>query len=394
MSRDLWQTVREAVEIDRINKKLSISNNSFQCGPINASFVSRSSVSSLRSPLYGSGQDLTISATKITIDFYLKAFPTVGQTSWYLLKLLEASGYGITVQLTPDYITVNIITSASTYSTSLTPKYGQWARYTVAVDTAANQASVYINGVLAGNITVTSGSFSTNTFALVFGNSEFLCYLNGNLNDVAIYNVRKDATAVSVLNTHKGSTGTYSSGLVYFWTLRETQNADVGAVNLTGTAGGSPTYDEDDYPFIGYGSSFVLAEYAVTVDNPTSLLFPNSPPDASCNGMLVVRWLDDNGDLQRRKLWDMEGVIINPAPAAYNGERLPASFTLELWNIDGADTVNTGGAITLSYADTTAPTSSYDRTQSATALTEDTTIQQNFPLTPFPLTFSDTDFTP
>ena len=85
MSRDLWQTVREAVEIDRINKKLTISNNSFQCGPINASFVSRSSISSLRSPLYGSGQDLTISATKITIDFYLKAFPTVGQTSWYLL---------------------------------------------------------------------------------------------------------------------------------------------------------------------------------------------------------------------------------------------------------------------------------------------------------------------
>ena len=388
MSRDLWLTKRPALHIDRIKKSLTLEDGSYNCGPTNTSIKLGNTVSPLRSG--GSGTlPLTLSATTITVDFWYYAVPTAAAATWSIMELEQASGYGIKLRTTSSTLTVTITTSSASYTISYPALWYQWARYTIAVSTASNLGKLYINGVLVGSVAVAAGSFSTNTFDLWFGETESLSYANGFLQDVAFYNVYKDENAVAVLGTHKGTVGTYSGGLTYYWKLRGALTPTVGAVTLTGSGMLSgPTYSTEDYAPIKYGASFVAAQYSITLTERISFRFPNYPP-TGCNGMLVVRWVDDDDITQRRRFWDMDGVDINPMPEAYRGEAVGTTFVLEWWNIDGEDTIEVPEDVVLRISKTTNPTTGYDTTAiSAATLTVDTTLAANFPLTPFPITFN------
>jgi len=393
MSRDLWITKREAVEIDRIKKSIVLTNNSWVCGPTNASMVLKSSGSS---PLKVTS-NVTLSTTEITLDFYFKAIPLNISTPWQVFKLIQAANYGITATLDNNYFTVSVVTSAGTYTAAIAARFHSWNRYTITVDTSQNKARIYVDGVLEGSISVTSGNFSTNSFNFYFGTTSTITVLNGFIQDIALYNEYKEAIEIETFDKHKGVDGTYSSGLSYYWKLRETQAATIGAIDLTGRAqpdSSGPIYSSDDYATIGYGGSFVLAEYDLSLSSSISFKFPNYIPDPSCNGMLVVRWIDDNGDLQRRRFWDMEGVDINPMPEVYKGERVSASFTLEWWNIDGEDTLDTGGDVTLYYSILTKPTTSVDRTSVEEEATENTNIAETYSITDSTLNFDQAQVIP
>ena len=388
MSRDLWLTKRPAVHIDRIKKSLTIDSGSYNCGPTNASVIIGNTTSPIR--ISGAGtQPLILSATTVTVDFWYYAIPTIAAASWSIFELEELFGNGIKLTTTSGTLTVTITTTSAAYTITYPAQWYEWKRYTIAVDTANNLGRFYIDGVLVGSVAVAAGTFNTNAFDMWFGDSLFLGYANGNLQDVALYNVYKDATAVAATNTHRGTVGTYSNGLTYYWKLRGTQLPTVGAIDLAGTGGiGNIEYSTERFAPILYGASFVAAQYSITLGYRASLMFPNTPSD-ECNGMLVVRWIDPDDTVQRRRLWDMSGVDINPMPALYNGEALGTTFVLEWWNIDGEDTIEVPEDIELRISKTTNPTTGYDTTAiSAATIAVDTTLAQEFPLTPFPLTFN------
>lgn len=388
MSRDFWLTKREAVKIDKIKKSLTISADSFDCGPVNSSIQLGNNLSPIR-PTGAGTQPLTLSATTITLDFWAYIVPTITVASWGVVELEEASGYGIKITTTTSTLTVSIVTSAATYTITYPTPWYQWKRYTVAVDTANNIAKFYLDGVEVGSVAVAAGSFSTTTFDLWFGDSVFLGYLNGYLQDIALYNVYKNANAVDALKTHKGTTGTYSGGLTYYWKLRGNLTNTVGGIDLTGGGMiGGPTYSTNEYAPIKFGASFIAAQYSISLTQKNSFLFPNDIPEG-CTGMLVVRWIDDGGEVQRRRFWDLDGVDINPLPEYYNGESISEDFYLEWWNIDGQATIEVPDDVVLRMSKTTHPTTSYDSTpESAATLSVDTTLAQAFALTPFPLTFN------
>jgi hypothetical protein len=71
------------------------------------------------------------------------------------------------------------------------------------------------------------------------------------------------------------------------------------------------------------------------------------------------------------------------------GENLGSSFTLEFWNVDGANTTVLPQDYVLGISSCTNPTTSYDKTQqSAVTVTADSTLAKTYPLTPFPLVFN------
>jgi hypothetical protein len=137
------------------------------------------------------------------------------------------------------------------------------------------------------------------------------------------------------------------------------------------------------------GGSFVAALFSVTATEAFSLKFPVTPPTNANFGM-VVAYTDDNGDFQHRLLFSPEvgELTINPPIVDYAGEKLPTSFNIEIWNVDGNPTVDMSAALTLNTSVLTDPTSSVDQTKLAlTTPTKSIDIYEPFPLAGFPLTF-------
>lgn len=152
----------------------------------------------------------------------------------------------------------------------------------------------------------------------------------------------------------------------------------------------------DVYPPLPYGTSTNVKRFIVNATAPCSLKFPLVPPD-DVNFALVVSWIDEEGVFNQRMLWNaIDGgandavVDIEPFPANYNGEPLPATFYLDAYNVDGLDDATLAADFTLYLSLTTQPIDSHDHTaQVDTTPTGDTTLAHSFPLTPFPLTFEE-----
>jgi len=143
----------------------------------------------------------------------------------------------------------------------------------------------------------------------------------------------------------------------------------------------------EEYPPLVYGASFVPLVFHVVGGKEHSLKYPVGGLN-SLNCALVVAWEDEDGTYQRRHLNLPNGVDINPPTLEYQGERLPADYDLEVWNIDGQDDVTSTATIRLTTSVSLPRTSPDNSTQTAlTTLTEDTTLAQPFPLV-FPLTFN------
>ena len=84
------------------------------------------------------------------------------------------------------------------------------------------------------------------------------------------------------------------------------------------------------------GASIILTEFQGSADDPFTLRFPFTAPNESF--CLAIRWLDDDGNVVRRKCW--EGIGEKLTYPLYNGEVIGTEFALEIWNVEGASTAS------------------------------------------------------
>lgn len=195
-----------------------------------------------------------------------------------------------------------------------------------------------------------------------------------------------------------------NNGLQQYYKLNESSGWTVGGITLRDWIDETRTLvipgivmnniipHPDDYPPLGYGSSFVAAKYEIALDGNISLKFPVNKP-ASANFMLCVSWVDGNDTFRRYRLWDIDGVIINPFPDRYRGEKIDSDFTLEVWNVDGEENCELEEDLTIYTSATTNPTQQNDTTNTEYIAEQsaDSAIFAPFPLT-FPCVFNEQQF--
>lgn len=394
MPRDFWQTIRPAIKVDRIKKSITLDAAEFDCGFERASVYQRGTVSPLRL-----ASNVTLSNTQVTIDFWAKFLSVPALSTWDVFSMVGSPGAATEIRMTmrPGDFDVKIITSLGTYTLTQEGNYfNEWHRYTITFSVTDNLLLLYIDGVVVNSVS-TTGNLTDNDFTVVLGQALFLTQGIGYWNELALYSNRKTAEAIKQIASFKGNIGAYGTGLQGYWKLNNLDAggisvASVGSIDISGNGG--QTLNTEEYASIKFGASFIAARYRLTAAQKISFRFPVVPPN-NTTGQLCVSWLDDDGVLQRRKFWTLEGVDIAPNPATYNGEPVGPSFDLEWWNIDGMATIVVPEDLVLRTSKTTAIQTSYDSTAIVeVAATADTTIAEAFSLT-LPSTFqSQQTYTP
>ncbi len=384
MPRDYWMTKRLAVRIDKIKKSLTIPAATYNCGPTNQSLY----IPSTTAALYTGGTPFAIgSFAEVSIDFWLSQFDNPTSNNYVICQLISSIGPR-TIKLLNNggFLRLEVAASGGSgaVNTTRTLPFHAWTRYTITFSEAAGIAKLYIDGELLVSLAI-AGNLSIDDFILAFGDSPSQSFVIGNIQDVALYS--KALTQEQVYQTvhHRGNVGTYGTGLAAYWKLR---------TNFTDFFGNSPDlitadplafFDPLTFAPIKFGASFVAAQADISLGVKSSLQFPKTPPDGT-TGMFIVRWVDDDGETQRRRLWDMDGVDVEDA--VYGGEAVAEDYTLEFWNIDGEDTAVIPEDIEFRSSITTDPTTSFDVTPvAADTVTMDSTLAAAFPMT-FPIVFN------
>jgi hypothetical protein len=169
-------------------------------------------------------------------------------------------------------------------------------------------------------------------------------------------------------------------GLVSFIRLNDTDTTINTATDLVDeevwilqTTPTWETFTQDVAPKLGFGASFVAARFAVDAGSSISLKFPVKKPYKTVNFALCISWTDDDDNFHRAYLWRHADIFISQVQD-YSGERLPATFTLECWNVDGNETIDLDEPVVLELSKKTLPQSSIDRTAINTNLTINTLL--------------------
>lgn len=386
MARDMWMTKRLAVKIDKIKKSLTVPAASYMCGFTRASIYVPVTISPIRTV-----SDVTLSAGAITIDFWAKFLQTAGVAAGVYLDaaaLITTGGaFSIRLKLELSHTRVTIVTSAGTFNIDVNqPYHYEWHRFTITFSEVDGLCKFYVDRVLVGQV-VALGNMSVNTFSFQFGQGVFVTQVVGFYNELALYNVVKTQEQIIQTNSYKGNVGEYGQGLQAYWKINRLNGTlsppSVGVIDLISNF--TQEVNTEEYAPIKFGASFVVAQAEFTLDSRCSLRFPSTPP-AGTSGLFVIRWEDADGRIQRRKLWELEGVDLDED--VYSGEPIESSFALELWNVDGDDMTVIPEDIVFRLSKTTNPTTSYDVTpQEAATVTMDSTLAENFPI-PLPASFN------
>jgi len=382
MARDFWLTRRHTPTVDKIRQTITLPAVTADC------FRDRASVYN-----NGSGTGKLVSnasvntvTTVFTLEFAFKVSSRPPATNNDVFLLLSANP--------ADYVSVQVIGTDCHVACVLSGlndvafpiAFNEWQFLSIVVDAATtNLLSVYLNGAFVGSMAavgVPAAAFDRWTVGGPTGSESFL----GSIAELKLWDTLRTDYIPSDYNRPKG-TITVEPNLIGYVPMNEGSGASVTAQNGDWTSlllG--PIAWSTDYPPLIYGASFVLAEWPITLPNHVSLVWPKNP-DAGTTGMLVVRWVDSDGEVRRCRLWDLDGVDIAPNPPRYAGENVTNDFCFELYNVDGAESVVLPAALTISISSTTMPTNSSDRAQqgAATGVT-DQALGAVYPLV-FPITF-------
>jgi hypothetical protein len=405
-NRDLWLKSKPAIRTDLKNKKITIPAFSY------ASFEQNSSLLFLTTSVFteGNGAVLDDYRNAITIEAWIKLAqtPVVGRYVIFCTAL-EAAPYesqyefGVENGVLNFRILVGGVQINAGDPSKLVP-VGEWIH--VAASWDGTTLNMYVNGELnytgaaAGPADSAGG---IDSFFAIGCNKRNGYQFAGNIAELRIWQIARTQTqlrdAMYVPRDIVVGDG-IDDDLIIYCKCKRIAPISGGAENSL--VGSGPIYvpvpigtvqDDDNYPPLRYGASFVVAEYSVVLDQKCSIKFPivADDPDHS----LVVRYTDNNGNIQRRYFYKPTGVDYDSSITQYAGERLSEEFVLEFWNIDGNDTTSLNEDLVIYLSLTSVPSTAVDRTaESAYTPTADNAIAQNFPLTPFPLTFNSTQTYP
>ena len=406
-TKDFWLTRRPVVRTDKIRQVMTLA-----AGTYNSGLVAGSQDLSQAWNLYKADVTATTLVEKeCTLEFWYNVIAPFGFTARDVVFISSAILYNLKVRCDASAGVWKIVIGDSvptfvTLNTGIAIEYNTWHHYAVTRSYAAGTTTIkfYVDGVLryTGTDGTLNGNNVTPTYSVYVGDQTSSSVLAlGYLAQLRLWSsVRTDGEIAwgynKVLGYPQAGSGQYTT-LLHSLPMDyieaspdEIISRGVEFANTYAITGINPIIMSSlQYPAnaLTFGGSFVVCQWPVTLTYQTSLVWPVEVPTGT-TGMLCVRWTDDDGVVQRRKLWDMDGVDIVPVPDLYEGEKLDITFYLELWNIDGAATTVLGADLEVSVALCTAPTTSYDHTQQTiTTPVADSTLAANYPLT-FPITFN------
>lgn len=382
MARDYWMTRRLAPVVDKIRQTIELPAVTANCGPTQGSLY-------VTTDLFAAAYNTVLVSlsvtTGVTLDFYAKVMPGTTQKIMRLVDSVTGEGLEL-YALTDSSLRISVIHSGGTQNTTAAFNYlSEWHRFTITFDASGLTTKLYIDNVLVKTTAAIVGTVSfTNGARVLIGNSLTDSRVNGYFNEIRVWDELLSQDEINATTSYRSAN---DSTLEYYVRLRAVSNVPIVGTGVFASTSLSNAAASDDAPTILYGASFVVAEWPVELDNNVSLVWPQDPDDGT-TGMLVVRWTDSDDVVQRRRLWNLDGVDIAPEPELYAGENVGDSFVLELWNIDGEETCVLPDDLTLHVSITTDPQTSYDHTaEEAADITVDTTLAATYPLT-FPITFN------
>jgi hypothetical protein len=388
-------TLSRSNHVKRLNKYLNVPSFMFQATDENGS-------------LYLIGDNsLNIPATEypanITIEFWIQLLSISDQKN-IVYNLASDEAFGnlwlktlSNGRLNLIYGGVNIISveKLSPYS---------WHHIAITVDSATRTAKLYIDSEL-DSTGVSIFPLAVLNESMVFGgnsatNASFF------ISEIRIWNIVRTETEIKAgYRTRRSIYFDVEPYLICYWRCTEVNDTEtllldiVGAENgqILGIEGGqlvsrlpSAVIRNDIYPPLIQGASFPVARADITLESAFSFKHPQSLPNFTTSSM-VVTWVDDNEIVQRRYLWKADGVNFGPIVIPeYNGERISASFSLEVWNIDGEDFVELFESKSLRLSITTEPVTVLDTTavSAGSYPLTNSIFSPVFPVD-FPLTFTE-----
>lgn len=142
---------------------------------------------------------------------------------------------------------------------------------------------------------------------------------------------------------------------------------------------------DDRFPY-KRGGSTPVAEISVTVDKNCAFRAPIKKPTRDCNFSLVFRKINEDDTITRYYLWPMANIFI-PRATRYTGQQLGTSFIIEVWNVDGEQSVDLTSDFTIyTQSRRIVTTVDYVQINADDTVAVNTDIYQQFPMT-FPATF-------
>ena len=301
-----------------------------------------------------------------------------------------------------DNLTINayISNQASTpYTVDSAAKINRnaWNHIAMTWDSTDDLIRIYINGVLDANTIATTGTLFQ-TAGQPFRILPFASLgTQIRVNEVRIWDVQRSATQIArYMYSPRDTVGTIDGDLIGYWPMDEgagitidnriTANPLTLTLTNNGAASENAWITNDSYPR-QYGSNWVVAQFAVTVDQITTLKMPLRLP-SDCNFALCAKVVTGVGTLNRYILANPTNIALPQNAMTYTGQRLPLAFILEIWHLDGAPTTLLSANVDLLTSNLrVVTTTDYGTLNADDVITIDTNIYATFPWT-FPITFN------
>jgi hypothetical protein len=401
MANEFWQATNKLSVLKKIRKQIVLDAFCARCGIDNGSvqFTSRDLGQ------VGTASNAFALSAAFTVEFWYKTFSSFATKGVIFgnFRTLNAD-YNVEIGFLNSQVVVRVLRAGvyTTLTSAANYVQGDWGHLAVTYD--GTTVKIYIDSVLDANSAAVAAPLNTsanNVYAQEFGAAagfvtelyvgylaEYRLWSRALLQTEIAYNMDKrkgknaDLLNYYRFNTYTSLLGTYRFPEYLDPTDTLNSNNDEGIIPST-----------TEYPPLILGASFIAGRYTITSPVKFSFKYPCVKPSGA-NFMLCVSWLDDDGVLQRYKLWDQDGVVMWPSAERYRGQTIATDFWLEVWNVDGNEDCELEEEYTLEVSKVSLPTGERD----VTALelvdnpTIDTSIFQAFPLTPFPLTFESEGF--
>jgi len=383
-----WEIIRPITRIGKLNKYLEIPAFTEPCGLTRASLFIPNSDTGIFETLTG-----TPSFASYTLECWAYLNGAQGYENGGLIWAYNSD-------ILANYLAIRCdtdgfrIDSGGLWQPSIIPPIYEWVHLAISRQASGADAILkfYINGELRASTTAlgTDNTAGTNWIWYLgsFGATDFKGYIG----DARFWNSIR--TPDEIKFAYKKYIGNGYADLLEHQRCIDTISAS--QMQGVGQYAGIMEKDEllssistDQYPPIDYGVSFFPLKFVVVADKKHSLKYPIVLPEAANFG-LTISWLDSSSRLHRRLLAVPTDRVIDmaPYPAKYSGEKLPLTYNIEVWNLEGESTVTLSEAVQINTSIKTDPTSSIDTTQQVAATpTKVTAIWEPFPLTGFPLFF-------
>lgn len=402
IGRDWWNNWSPALRTTgKLNTKFSIPAFNLASGPRNKAIYFSSQNESVLSATSVVGSSYSLSSN-FTIEMWIKPLAAADSFRRVLFENRRNinADYQIQLSIYLQRLEIQVLKSSVivTQSSTTVVPHGQWSHVAAVFDGVNGTLTVIVNGIVASApvaITAPLDSATGNIYSVRLGGTPPTDHFIGYMDEVRVYDIVRSTE--DIYQQRFAPRAIDQTGLLYYFKFDEVATSSLveykNAIDESIVIGTELSEIEqvDGYP-LKFGASFIVGQLEIDLGVKSSLKFPIKAPTGS-NFCLVVRWEDDDGEIQRRKLFSAGGLEdIAPDPAKYKGEALNAPYYLEIWNIDGTERAILEEDLVLYTSRTTDPETSIDheKTEEDIAPTVNSDLAEPLPLVSSPYEFNDT----